>query len=860
MKQASTYKFADLRRVAVHLHLGAMSLMLFQLVFASISSVSAAERPAIVDRVISQTCLECHRGPAAEGKLDLESLNFDLDDPANRSRWILIHDRVDSGEMPPDATAANKIELEPFVKELGEAVRQADRAEIVSQGRGPLRRLTRDEFEQNLRDLLRLPLLDIRDMLPEDREAHRFNKTTAALDLSRVQLSAFLDAAEVALRQAMVPGSQPPPVTKFRATSIQLFAETSTFGEREAMFFARENKLIEAKDIPPAGEGPVVELALFRSAHWPYYGYPRGFVASLPGEYRVRFSARAVLQSAGYELKPAVKPVPMTFRARKPSGPDVSGDVRATGGILDISPEVQEYETTIRLLPTETFEYSLLGLPVPLARNVDGGPPTYRYPPFPEGGQPGVAFQWLEVEGPLPPPEWPPASHRVLFDDRGPEVAANNPVEDARRLLRRFIANAAREPIGSDVTQKYEQLVLAQLEQGITFPEALLAGYKAFLCSVHFLYLREPSAPAADSVDQFSIASRLSHFLGNSRPDERLLELARDGVLRQRDVLRAEADRLIEGPGFERFLDNFTGYWLNLRHLRRDEPDARLYPEYRFDDYLIESMGRETRTFVLAMFRENLPSSLLIDSNFIYANDRLAQHYGLDPLSGSSMRKVKLPEGSPYGGLLTQGSILKVTANGTSTSPVIRGAWVMERLVGQPPPPPPKSVPAVEPDIRGAKTIRELLALHASSPTCSSCHARFDPVGLALENFDILGGWRSRYRGLEKGDPIRGIDRAGHDFAYTLAEPIDASGQLRDGRRYAGIRELRNLLLSDQRQLARNLLQLLTLYSTGVPVRFSERAEIESMLDRCQPNQFRVRDLVHSLIQSRIFLGKEGSE
>ena len=231
-------------------------------------------------------------------------------------------------------------------------------------------------------------------------------------------------------------------------------------------------------------------------------------------------------------------------------------------------------------------------------------------------------------------------------------------------------------------------------------------------------------------------------------------------------------------------------------------------------------MERETRTFFTAMIRDNLPSSVLVDADFVYANDRLARHYGLKPISGSKMQKVVLPDDSPYGGLLTQAAILKVTANGTSTSPVIRGAWIMERLIGQPPPPPPASVPAVEPDIRGAKTIRELLALHTKSESCAGCHARFDPVGLALENFDILGGWRTRYRGLEAGERITGIDRAGHDFAYTLAEPVDASGQLLDGRRFQDIHELKAILAGNPRQLARSLLHQFTLYATGTPVRF----------------------------------------
>lgn len=823
---------------------------------------TAAEIPESLDKLIRQSCLDCHDGESAEGGLDLASLAFTLDDRGLRDRWILIHDRIHAGEMPPDPQELSDPDRQTLLTTLNDAIVEADRADVIANGRGPLRRLTREEYEQNLRDVLQLPLLDIRDMLPEDREAHRFNKTATALDMSRVQLAAYLDAAEAALQQAMADGPQPPQVTKYRAVGTRLFSATSTFGEREAMFFAKDNKAVDAKKLEELKDDPALELALFRSAHWPYFGYPRGFVAKLPGEYRVRFSARAVLQTEGYQLQPATEPVPMTFRARKPSGPDVSGDVRATGGIMDIQPEEAIYETTVRLLPTETFEYSLLGLPVPLARNVNGGPPTYRYPPFPEGGQPGLAFQWLEVEGPLPPDSWPPPSHRVLFDDIGPEVTSENPTEDARRLLRRFVNFAAREPIADEALVRFEQLIQRRLEQGSSFPEAMLAGYKAFLCSSHFLYLREPSDPATGNLDQYAIGSRLSHFLTNTRPDPALMGLAAAGKLRNADTLRRETDRLINSSGFDRFVESFTDYWLDLRNIRRDEPDIRLHPEYRFDDYLIESMERETRTFFTAMIRDNLPASVLVDADFVYANDRLARHYRLDLLSGSRMQKVALPEDSPYGGLLTQAAIMKVTANGTSTSPVVRGAWIMERLIGQPPPPPPKSVPAVEPDIRGAKTIRELLALHTKSESCASCHARFDPVGLALENFDVLGGWRTRYRGIEQNleqrESVTGIDRAGHDFAYTLAEPVDASGQLLDGRRFQDIHQLKALLASNPRQLARNLLHQFTLYATGTPVRFSDRAEIESMLDACGSDGYRVRDLIHSLVQSRIFLGKDG--
>jgi hypothetical protein len=220
------------------------------------------------------------------------------------------------------------------------------------------------------------------------------------------------------------------------------------------------------------------------------------------------------------------------------------------------------------------------------------------------------------------------------------------------------------------------------------------------------------------------------------------------------------------------------------------------------------------------------------------------------------MQRVSLPKWSPYGGLLTQASLLKHTSNGTTTSPVLRGAWVMEKLLGQPPPPPPKSVPAIEPDIRGAGSIRELLAKHTEVKTCAACHALFDPVGFALENFDVMGAWRDRYRGMEKGEKITGIDPAGHPYTYFVSQAVDASGKLSTGESFKDIRDLKRVLAANPRQLARNLINHLVLHATGTPVRFSDRPEIESILNACEKGGYRVRDLIHALVQSPIFLGE----
>ena len=819
------------------------------------------EVPPKFKLLIDQSCLVCHSKILAKGGLDLAALPFDLKDSGIRSRWIRIHDRVEKGEMPPKPAILSQARRAEPLKQLANAIQSAEQSDIAAHGRGPMRRLNREEFEQNLRDVLQLPHLDIRDMLPEDREEYHSNKTSERLDMSRVQLTAYLDAVESALRQAMVTSSAPPPITSYRAVGTKLFSSPSMTGGRESMFFAKDSKFVNISNetfnaLRKSGEhDPAVEMVLSRSAGWPYSAYPQAFAAKFPGEYRIRFSAQAVLQQPGMSLKPAVRPQPMTFRSRKPSNQDTAEDIRNTGGIIDVQPGIKTYETTVLLREGQTIEYGLLGLPTPQpdVNNITG---SYRFPPLPEGGAPGVAFQWLEIEGPLAPPMWPPLSHRVLFDDLGVSAESDHPREQASRLLRRFVNLASRNPVPQEAMAKFEQLIFARLDKKESFADAMLAGYKAFLCSGNFLYLQEPLR----GDDHFAIASRLSHFLANTRPDASLLELARTKRLREPKVLRSETDRLIASAGFDRFVTTFTDYWLSLRYIRRDDPDIRLYPEYRLDEYLVESMAMETRAFFTAMIRENLPVSSIITADFVFANDRLAKHYGLEPITGSVVRKVALAKESPYGGLLTQGAILKVTANGTTTSPVLRGAWIMDRLLGQPPVPPPPGVPAVEPDIRGAKNIRELLALHTKSQSCAGCHAQFDPVGLALEDFDVLGASRTRYRGTTEGEHITGIDPAGHDFNYTTAGLVDSSGKLLDGRTFQNIRELKALLSSDSRVLARGLLQQFTVYSTGTPVRFGDRQEIESILDACAANGYGVRDLLHRLVQSKIFLGSNDSK
>jgi len=827
--------------------------------------------PALV-QLFERRCGECHQGNDPAAGLDLSQLPRTLERPEIRQKWERIHDRVTAGEMPPDGRPLPPAERDSLRDVLAPQLHIADANAINKAGRETLRRLTREEFENNLRALLHLPHLDVRDMLPADRIQHQCNRVADALDFSRIQLAAYLDAAEMALREAMASSVAAPPVSTRRLQATQMFQEAGTFGGREAMFYAKKSQMLtlSAADLARLREtdshDPAIELAIFRSASWPYYGYPHGFTAPASGRYRVRFSARSVQQIRDFRLRPGEATVPLTFRARQASGPDVSGDVRATGGILDITPAASTFETTLLLKRGETFEYSLLGLPVPRPINPVNAPLYYDFPPMPANGHPGIAFQWLELEGPLPPPHWPPPSHQVLFGDLPIRAAEQGllPIEliaaddsdEADRLLRRFLKRAQRQPLDESEIDLYKTLVDDELRSGAPLAEALLAGYAAFLCSPGYLYLPSPQPSAEQPLDQhYAIAQRLSHFLSSGPPDAELLSLAADGKLLQPDILTAQTDRLLGRPERSRFVKNFTDHWLALRHLRRDTVDRRLYPEYRFDDYLIESLGGETRVFFEKVLRDNLPVRTLVDSTFVVVNDRLAHHYELPAVAGSRMRSIQLPATSMRGGLLTQGAVLKVTADGRTTSPVHRGVWVMDRLLGTPPPPPPPTVPAVTPDLRGSSSLREQLTAHLADPHCAVCHAAFDPLGVVLENFDVMGAWRTRYRSLGQGEPVTGIDRAGHAYRYYVADVVDPQARLVDGTQLDDIRALKRYLVGEERQLARNLLQRWTLYATGIKPRFSERPVVEKLLDVNQATNYRTRDLLQALIHSRMFLG-----
>jgi len=467
---------------------------------------------------------------------------------------------------------------------------------------------------------------------------------------------------------------------------------------------------------------------------------------------------------------------------------------------------------------------------------------------------PGLAVQWVEVEGPIHE-EWPPASHRRIFGnlpqkdvkDRGLEVVSGNSAADAELILREFTRRAFRRAVKEEEIRPYVDLVLAKLKENRTFEQAVRVGLAAVLVSPDFLFLREKPGV----LDGFALASRLSYFLWSSMPDEELLSLAGRGDLARAEILRAQAERMLRDPKAAAFTENFVGQWLALRDIDFTEPSTILYPE--FDDMLKESMVKESKLFFDELLEKDLSLSNIVSSDFAMLNGRLALHYGIPGVEGWGFRKVSLPPGSHRGGVLTMGSVLKVTANGTQTSPVLRGAWVLDRILGTPPPRPPAGVPAVEPDIRGATTIREQLAKHRQLATCATCHAQIDPPGFALESFDVIGGWRENYRTTGRGQEVK-VD--GHRMPYLKGPKVDPADAMADGERFGNIDEFKALLLRDKDQIARALAARLVTYATGGAPARADQPEIESIVSRIRGKGYGLRTLVHEVVQCGLFRSK----
>ena len=845
---------------------------------------------AIPQSFFEAHCFECHDAASHKGGLDLTALKLDLANGDNFARWLKIHDRIESGEMPPKSSKRPPAaESATVTILLQQSLIAADRARLDTDGRTGLRRLTRVEYENTIRDLFDLPGIALQSSLPADGSAHGFDKNSDALDISHVNLAKYVEAADHALDLAIATRPQPPQSVNQRISLATQYIVQVILLNGDAVLLRDKQP---DPNFPPAGEqghldhgahnrmGSFSEksaVGVFRHEDESFNPYFQEFATLYPGRYRIRASFWSfgwdkgeVLPSRGIEAA-RLSAVQLTENGRGGGHPSyVLGYYDAPS----LEPKVHEFVTWLNF--KETLGFNAASLAPVHNYNRKGRAMAFTGP--------GLSCDWLEVEGPLHD-VWPPPGHRALFGElpivefkpeehpgvRAPQrktvqqeiigaknkfdpvsgvwtVKSEQPLADADRLLAAFLPKAFRRPVEAAVRQAYVAKVDERLKVGDCFESAMRWAYRAALCSPDFLYHVEP----AGRLDDHALACRLSYFLWNSLPDESLTKLADSGQLRTPEILRSEVDRLLADAKSQRFVEDFLGQWLRLRQIASTDPDRKLYPE--FSPYLQDSMVGETRAYFRELLDKNLDASHLVRSDFVMVNEKLAMHYGIPGVSGSTIRRELRPADSPRGGFLTQGSILKITANGTTTSPVPRGAFVMDRLLGQPPDPPPANVAAIEPDVRGTQTIREQLDKHRSNAVCASCHAKMDPPGFAMESFDVIGGWRTRYRSIGEGDPApRGSIDPFIGISFKLGPAVDASGVLPDERAFQNIADFQSLLAADPKPLLKNFAQQLTIYSTGRDLAFSDRGEIASLVERTQKHGGGIRTLIHELIQSSLF-------
>ena len=830
-------------------------------------------------------------GDTAKAKLDLATLGVNLGDPKGFDTWVKVYDRVRAGEMPPGrGRRPPSAQTKSFLAAVADPLIATDLARQADQGRATRRRLNRYEYENALRDTFKAPWLQIKDLLPEDGEAHRFNKVGDALDVSHVQMSQYLSAAEFAMKEIIAAELDPldaaqPQVRRYYARDQRSMARFPRSEEwhsgsiRNAFpvlgFEAQPDVRARKAPVTVGASDPIKRdlegVGFVHGTYEPVEPKFDEFRAPRSGRYKLRMMAHTIWMAPREGVDWWHPDFDKIAKGRRAEPITVYGERPPTLlrrlGAFDAGVDPKAAELDVYLLEGETIRPDasrFFRTRPPRANRKRPHGSEFHNPLAQRDGQPGVSFRWLEVEGPIVA-RGATQGRKLLFGDLPVkrvgrdrvEVITKDPKGDAARLVGAFVQQTYRRPPARNDVAFFAAFATKTLAAGVPFAEALMATYAAVLCSEPFIYMDEQPG----RLDDWALASRVSHFLWNAPPDATLRDKATRSELSRGDEMRVQSQRLLNDPRSRQFVDAFLDYWLDLRKVGGTSPDAVLYPDYNLDDHLVESALQEPQLFLAELLRKDLPASHVIDSNFTFANERLARHYGIAPPAGvtlgSQLVRLPLPVKSLRGGLLTQAAVLKVTANGTTTSPVIRGAWISERLLGMPVPPPPPGVPAIEPDIRGARSIRDQLSKHRADPLCASCHIKIDPAGFALESFDIFGGLRETYRAM--GDPQVPSDHFGVDglrYEFHSALRVDSTGQLPDGRPFADITMFRRLLLRDERQIARNLVNQMIVFATGAPVTFGDRPGVERILDRAKTSRYGVRSLVLALVDSDMFRSK----
>ncbi len=732
---------------------------------------------------VKQHCLACHGETEPKAELSLAKFGDEASILKARKTWLKILQMVEQGEMPPkEKPKPTADEVANFAKAVNDIFDRADKNAKPDPGRVTIRRLNRVEYNNTIRDLVGVDFNPAEDF-PSDDIGHGFDNIGDVLSLSPVLMERYLAAAESIMQRAIMPDPAKPPVR----TQSSRYLEPATS---------------EAAHWRPLIKG---------NLNTPYS-------LSLSGDYT--FKIRCYTKNSGDE------PVKIAVQL---DGDDVKQfEVKATD---EKTPE------TI-MLPIFLPD-GKLRIAVRLLNPTEGDKPE---------NPRTLMVEWFELSGPA---DTRPASQRKIM-----ACSPDKPKsEQTREILQRFATKAYRRPATKDEVDRLAKLVETVETSGEKYDAAIQFALQAVLVSPKFLFRVElddrPDSADAHAIDEFQLASRLSYFLWSTMPDDELFALAEKKELTTN--LDVQIRRMLKDAKSKSLVENFALQWLQLRRLTTVAADATLFPT--FNDRLKADMLKETSLFLTEIIQEDRSITDLLDADFTYLNERLAKHYGIADTNGNlAGQKPTNPGGQPIrrdefqrvilqdrsrGGLLTQASVLTVTSNPTRTSPVKRGRWVLEQILGTPPPPPPPNVPELPMDEKAIMTgsLRQRLEEHRKNPACASCHDKMDALGFALENFNAVGGFR-----LKDGE----FD-------------IDSSGTLPDGKSFKGSAELKSILVEKKDQFARCLAEKLLIYGTGRGLDYYDKRTVDRIVAATGKDGYKFSTLIIEIAKSDPFRQRRGS-
>jgi hypothetical protein len=762
---------------------------------AVISAARAGNSAAEARQVfLHRYCAACHNQ-----KSKTAGLAFETSEPsqpaARRELWEKVILKLQAGEMPPAGLPRPEpVSLAAFTSSLISDLDTASRSAPYA-GRPVIRRLNRLEYANAIRDLLAIEL-PVASELPPDGIAAGFDNIGDALSMSPLLLEQYLKVARRVSEYAVGVGDPSPVTENFPAPE----AQSGWLGP--GMPFGTRGGIRIQYYFPHDGEYSL-----------------RAFLGKgvLPPTEGVRFFQMRVHVTGGPHL--VIATFPDEFAEREGPVPNVTGPGGAAlGGPLDTRGSAIHPTLEFRLDNRRVKLFEIGGLSVGEAAFAgQPGPPT---------------MDRMEISGPYnATPGGDTPSRRRIFVCK-PTSAADEPA-CAAEILSTIARRAFRRDVtASDIKPYLTQYSKARQEH--SFDSSIAAALRDLLLAPDFLFRLEFDAPgaaagSAQKISDWELATRLSFFLWSSIPDDELLDAARSGKLRQKPVLDRQLRRMLADSRATALFDNFPEQWLGLRGLADVKPDREVYRDY--DGALAAGFEEETRLFVRSIFRENRGILDLIGADYTYLNERVARAYGVPGVIGPGFRRVSVTGNPERGGLLCQGSILVLTSHTTKTSPVLRGKWILDNLLNSPPPPPPPGVPPLdESAVKGQKlTTRQQVERHRKDPVCASCHARIDPLGFALENFDGIGKWRTR------------DDEGGE---------IDASAKLPNGASFAGPQGLKQYLLSHPEQFVSATVARLLTYALGRELDARDRPTIREIMRDTEAGGYRFADLVTAIVNS----------